>query len=525
MSSRKISHSLQTIVELTTPRTPGTRIPAESLQHLDWHEIADVAHAEGLATILFHKIRSYRIQASIPADAFERLQHTYYCNVAHAVYVTDMLLQFLEGLRASGILATVIRGPVLSQLIYNTPFLRIFADVDILIPFDQRRRAFEYLAAEGYTPQFNLTIRELEMLSLFRDSHSFLRTDGALCIDLHWKITSRPWPITTNGESHVFDRLYSIPIQNKPVATLSPTDTLTELLIHGCQHAWDRLALMCDVAHLLKLISENDLREVLEHARSSGLLPAMAASLGLVSRTYRLQAADSLSSIEDKKADAVSKAWSRYNDRASRLNKWRMHLAVLSGPPHRIQWIHWLVFMPTCLEIQAVHLPFSLRYLYYPLRIIRLISRHVRLLALSSRRFFSIRGKRNRRLRPASRRLPSPQNIYLNHLALEALAQGKKITIRVGGKSMLPTIHDGDVVDIKPVDNPNTLNVGQLVLYRTPDGLLRIHRLAETLFAPSGIRAYKVRGDSSSRSAERISPDQILGLVVSHRRTYPVDKR
>ncbi len=56
------------------------------------------------------------------------------------------------------------------------------------------------------------------------------------------------------------------------------------------------------------------------------------------------------------------------------------------------------------------------------------------------------------------------------------LAEGLSVRFRAGGRSMLPTVRDGDCVTVAPVD-ARAVAVGDVLLCRTPRGPVA-HRVA-----------------------------------------------
>ena len=51
----------------------------------------------------------------------------------------------------------------------------------------------------------------------------------------------------TLASEAVWDRLGSITLAGRPIACLSPEDTVLALCLHGSKHAWERLLWICDV--------------------------------------------------------------------------------------------------------------------------------------------------------------------------------------------------------------------------------------------------------------------------------------
>ena len=115
------------------------------------------------------------------------------------------------------------------------------------------------------------------------------------------------------------------------------------------------------------------------------------------------------------------------------------------------------------------------------------------------------------------------------------LSQGYRVRFHVTGRSMLPTIHDGDAVIVEPI-HPSAIRRSDILLYRSPRGLLA-HRVVEISGEASFVKRisspkldvsrftlrasrpapphFILRGDASLTHDEPVAPDQILGRVVA----------
>ena len=111
-------------------------------------------------------------------------------------------------------------------------------------------------------------------------------------------------------------------------------------------------------------------------------------------------------------------------------------------------------------------------------------------------------------------------------LSAEILAQGHAFCFRARGSSMVPFIHDGDLLTVQPSSGA-VLRVGDVALYRARGDRLAAHRVI-ALRAQGGRALLTVRGDASAGPGEPLSPDQLLGRVVQVQRgdrTLDLDRR
>ena len=93
--------------------------------------------------------------------------------------------------------------------------------------------------------------------------------------------------------------------------------------------------------------------------------------------------------------------------------------------------------------------------------------------------------------------------------------QGTSFLLCVYGSSMYPTIRDGDVVQVRPVQ-PGEIGTGDIFLFQN-SGRLFVHRLVAK--ARQGDRLLLVaKGDANPRPDKQVEPSDVLGKIVEVRR-------
>ncbi len=100
------------------------------------------------------------------------------------------------------------------------------------------------------------------------------------------------------------------------------------------------------------------------------------------------------------------------------------------------------------------------------------------------------------------------QSTLFGLLSKELLAGGMGFRFQARGRSMAPSIWDGEIVHVQPVA-VETLCKGDIVLFS--DGAhFRAHRLLK-----AGPEAFVTQGDAALESDGIIRPEQILGKVIA----------
>jgi len=101
-------------------------------------------------------------------------------------------------------------------------------------------------------------------------------------------------------------------------------------------------------------------------------------------------------------------------------------------------------------------------------------------------------------------------------LSTELLRQGKSIRFRATGRSMYPTIREGEAITVEPI-TPSSVRTGDIVLYRSA-GQHVAHRVTRVEREGGRSVRFVLRDDTSGIRDETVTSEQILGKVVAAER-------
>lgn len=105
---------------------------------------------------------------------------------------------------------------------------------------------------------------------------------------------------------------------------------------------------------------------------------------------------------------------------------------------------------------------------------------------------------------------------FLRELVSRLLEEGNSIRIPANGYSMFPIIYPGDTIVITPIDDPSTLQVGEVIAWKREHDLV-VHRLISMQRRDERI-VFTTRGDST------LSPDQPIITETLAGRVQLIDK-
>lgn len=119
-------------------------------------------------------------------------------------------------------------------------------------------------------------------------------------------------------------------------------------------------------------------------------------------------------------------------------------------------------------------------------------------------------------LKPANEMKPPDEPIHsqdlLTDLTTQLLRDGKSVRFSAPGRSMYPTIREGETITVEPIV-PSQGKVGDILLYRFENGVVA-HRVARIEQREKNARRFIFRGDTWGDYDEPVHADQIMGKVV-----------
>jgi hypothetical protein len=222
----------------------------------------------------------------IPQEAAEGLKAGSDACRRLAMSHLPLLASMLKALGKDEIPALSLKGPLLSLELYGDLGLRHSKDIDLEVPEKEIFRARDCLMNAGYRMDgvyARLTPRQWQRFLQEEHSLDFLRPNGCLALELHWR---HHWNMP--GETH--DQwASSIPSvwQGFAYRTLHPIDQVLYLCSHGAMHLWFRAKWLGDLARI-HAAGNIDWALALEKAQMTRQERPLLAALVLLEALYAL---------------------------------------------------------------------------------------------------------------------------------------------------------------------------------------------------------------------------------------------
>lgn len=175
----------------------------------------------------------------------------------------------------------VAKGPVLAELVYPTPELRSYGDLDLFVQAERFAHAVRALEAAG------ATIEDRNWALLRRDRRGQLHVRLALgtLADLHWHLVNRGAvrDMFRIPMRDLFERVRPEQVAGLTVPVLDPTDALLHLALHASLSGCNRLVWLQDVSLMLRAGGVH-LEELVRRARAWRIDAPAAIALDHASR-------------------------------------------------------------------------------------------------------------------------------------------------------------------------------------------------------------------------------------------------
>ena len=220
----------------------------------DWPSLVAMALREGISAVLFHNIRTHRLEALVPPEALRGLSGPHYANLKRNLTIAAALRPVLEALEKAAIPCIVLKGIALAEQVYSSIAMRGMSDVDILVRKGDLLRADARLAGLGYDS------RDGDAASAMHNPAGYLASleygkggESPLTLHVHWHPVNTSVPATAFIGGIDLDRIWERAVPARLADARARMLCPEHLILYLCEHAlrvghsFDRLILVCDI--------------------------------------------------------------------------------------------------------------------------------------------------------------------------------------------------------------------------------------------------------------------------------------
>ena len=276
------------------------------------------------------------------------------------------LLRVCQALDTVGIESVVLKGPVLSQQLYDDPARRVSLDLDILLRFADLEAACRALEAHGLIAA-SPAAAALHDRRRYDNQIQLHSVTGHL-LELQWEWAEPHLSVRASVPDTIRQGVY-VAMGHQHVRTLEPARLLAYLALHGAKHGWCRFDLVCDYAAALSRFGHR-----------YGAAEAYAAEAGLA-RILRIATliARNLFGLDiavtgERRAEELAAQYGVALLNGRPVNATSAYMRSRDNTRDRLRSLSVLALNPSSSDRAWINLPERLFPLYYLLRPVRLFS-------------------------------------------------------------------------------------------------------------------------------------------------------
>lgn len=339
----------------------------ELLAHpLRWDALLERARVHELLPLVAHHLQALG-WLGVPEAAATELQKAFRINQLRNALLADELARLLGLLGEAGVPVIPLKGIILGASLYGDAALRVAFDIDLLVPRREAIRTRRLFLTEGYTSPLDdpfFVHYQLPWLT----ACSLDPGKRASCpVDLRWGLLPHSSRDREVAEGLWTEARSTSILNGVPSSSLSPEWEFLFLAVHAASHGWQMLKGLVDI-HQICTRGCVDWQEVREKAGRLGLhravewtLSACALVLGTPVPSPFVPRALPANVCLFPSAPARAGSW--------QAGRWQLYL--LDRRADKLRWLAAALFVPSENEYDLLRLPSWLRFLYWPLRLLR----------------------------------------------------------------------------------------------------------------------------------------------------------
>ena len=350
------------------------RVAELAVCDLDWELLVRMARWHAVAPVLYRALAG--CPERVPAAILDDLRGRFRANAMRNAYLARELVRITSLLKEKGVPVIAFKGPVLARAAYGDLSLREFIDLDILVRPSDLGVTRDFLFSQGYTSRYS-GLGEKERGFFLWCEEAFGNKDGLVCVDVHWQMNPQYFAYAPEGDV-LWRRMVPVELQGGTVNTLSTSDLLLHLCVHGAKHGWTTLGWICDVAVLACRNPGLEWSRMIAEAASLGGRRLLLLGLYLAYNLLGAAIPDELISmamddgvIVNVAAQVKRRMFDNIGERASVFQEWMVPTRALESTRARVRYLAGRALSPTVDDWELVRLPrpfFPLYYLLHPVR-------------------------------------------------------------------------------------------------------------------------------------------------------------
>lgn len=376
------SHSYELLLACTQSERDDQKIEHCAREIEDWDDLLHLAYLHGIYPLVAKALKTI---TSVPEPVKITLKQKNTQIAQRNMVMSSELISVIQLLQENQIDILSFKGPILSLMAYGDITQRQYADIDILVPKDKIYKAVKILLNHGYSSEYSVEfLKNNKLLQVGKDFSIFNITNN-IHIELHWQLFL-PRQIKKSNISLFSHKNPIYYLNNYPIYTLEDNSHFIYLLLHGSNHMWERLEWIIDIDRFIKCKNDViDWKYIDKVAKDMEIEMMFYLGLALVKKLFETELPEFIIDriSELKKLELVVNLIV-YELSSSSILKEKTKstpLRLLYTMRHNDKnlfkaFSRYLVtfFTLKYYDIYVINLPNYLSFLYYPIRLFRLLN-------------------------------------------------------------------------------------------------------------------------------------------------------
>jgi hypothetical protein len=324
---------------------------------------------------------------STPTSFLSKLKKYYMHTVQKNMMMSTELIRIMKLLEDNGIEALAFKGPTLAQLAYGNITLRQFVDLDILVNEKDLYHTAQLLVSQHYLPMDSIGfLKNTAKLHVEKNYEFYGKTNG-IKVEIHWRLLNTFF-LKKFKVYNLFETPTHQSINQRNIPTLDSHILLIYLSNHGASHMWERLAWIIDIDRLVESNNTSfEWNKIILLASSLQSKTTLLLGLGLANTLFNTTLPTHIKQQINTKhittlitfvtqLHQTSMIEQDHTSYKKNLKVFQFNLALQSSFIRKVIFIFHTLFNYSDRDVMLVNLPKRLFFLYYPLRILRIINKY-----------------------------------------------------------------------------------------------------------------------------------------------------
>jgi len=255
----------------------------------DWDSLYDLSQWHQIGALLFQHLDSAG-ENNAPSEYFGKLKEQSLNQAVFNMLFLKKSIAIGSDLAASKVNSFLMKGALWAWLLYESPGLREFGDIDFFLQKEHINAGLKVLADHNFEPdvyrKYLLATEKVAQLYFETDYQLPLTPTGNEMIkslEIQWNTTYPRYHYSFNWKE-LTNKMMSVEISNTALEVPSVENQLLMMIIHhGGVEQWDKLKYMADLVRILRKFGKDmDWSYVISVTKRKGFHNLLLESLGLV---------------------------------------------------------------------------------------------------------------------------------------------------------------------------------------------------------------------------------------------------